>query len=275
MNHAYYADQQRSLSSTTQYPASSYQPYHSPSPLPSPSVPSASTSVSPSDAYYPADNAPQIAYAQQTYTGHAMVGSTSYPGSTAAHAGMQMSYADTRPASAPGGQHAGYAEHPHHAHAHHHSGRSPQAQSQSQAQAQAYGGYPSYAMNAPSPHLPRFTSTPAQSLHQSHQHPLYSHQQQQQSHPSHSHHSQQQQQQALLAYTPAPPSPGTERFPCERCDKTFSRAHDRKRHYESQHAARPVSHRCPYCRKEFSRADSMKRHVDNGCEKNPAYGGDA
>ncbi len=68
-----------------------------------------------------------------------------------------------------------------------------------------------------------------------------------------------------------PPSPGTERFPCDKCDKTFSRSHDRKRHYESQHSSQPTSHRCPYCRKEFSRADSMKRHVDNGCEKDPSY----
>lgn len=68
-----------------------------------------------------------------------------------------------------------------------------------------------------------------------------------------------------------PPSPGTERFPCDKCDKTFSRSHDRKRHYESQHSSQPTSHRCPYCHKEFSRADSMKRHVDNGCEKDRSY----
>ncbi|KIP06536.1 hypothetical protein PHLGIDRAFT_13845 [Phlebiopsis gigantea 11061_1 CR5-6] len=68
-----------------------------------------------------------------------------------------------------------------------------------------------------------------------------------------------------------PPSPEIERFPCDKCDKTFSRAHDRKRHYESQHAAHPYLHKCRYCLKEFSRADSLKRHVDNGCEKDPSY----
>lgn len=48
-------------------------------------------------------------------------------------------------------------------------------------------------------------------------------------------------------------SPPGERFPCERCGKTFSRAHDRKRHHETQHLQSPVVHRCRYCEKEFSR----------------------
>lgn len=70
----------------------------------------------------------------------------------------------------------------------------------------------------------------------------------------------------------APPgSPELERFPCDRCDKTFSRAHDRKRHYESQHAPHPSLHRCRFCAKEFSRSDSLKRHLDNGCERDPAF----
>ena len=63
------------------------------------------------------------------------------------------------------------------------------------------------------------------------------------------------------------PSPGVERYACDRCDRTFSRPHDRKRHYESQHLQ--TSHACQYCRKEFSRADSLKRHLDNGCDKAP------
>lgn len=64
-------------------------------------------------------------------------------------------------------------------------------------------------------------------------------------------------------------SPTGERFLCERCGKTFSRSHDRKRHYETQHLASPVIHRCRYCEKEFSRADSLKRHLDNGCDEMP------
>ncbi|PCH36005.1 hypothetical protein WOLCODRAFT_166606 [Wolfiporia cocos MD-104 SS10] len=64
------------------------------------------------------------------------------------------------------------------------------------------------------------------------------------------------------------PSPGVERYPCDKCDRTFSRPHDRKRHYESQHMM--TSHMCKYCQKEFSRADSLKRHLDNGCDKMPA-----
>lgn len=64
-------------------------------------------------------------------------------------------------------------------------------------------------------------------------------------------------------------SPSGERFPCEKCGKTFSRSHDRKRHHETQHLATPIIHRCRWCEKEFSRADSLKRHVDNGCDEAP------
>ncbi|KAF9462465.1 hypothetical protein BDZ94DRAFT_731824 [Collybia nuda] len=64
-------------------------------------------------------------------------------------------------------------------------------------------------------------------------------------------------------------SPSGERFPCDRCGKTFSRSHDRKRHHETQHLPTPVIHRCRYCEKEFSRADSLKRHLDNGCDEMP------
>lgn len=63
--------------------------------------------------------------------------------------------------------------------------------------------------------------------------------------------------------------PGTERFPCDRCSKTFTRAHDRKRHFETHHSAQPPAHRCPFCHKIFGRADSLKRHMDNGCDKDP------
>ncbi|KAJ6508079.1 hypothetical protein DFH09DRAFT_275615 [Mycena vulgaris] len=44
-----------------------------------------------------------------------------------------------------------------------------------------------------------------------------------------------------------------ERYICEVCGKDFSRAHDRKRHHETQHAPTPVTHRCIYCEKDFSR----------------------
>lgn len=60
-------------------------------------------------------------------------------------------------------------------------------------------------------------------------------------------------------------SPGAERFPCDKCDRSFSRAHDRKRHYESHHLQTP--HICPTCGKDFSRSDSLKRHIDNGCDR--------
>jgi hypothetical protein len=90
----------------------------------------------------------------------------------------------------------------------------------------------------------------------------------------------------------SPTSTSGERFPCEKCGKTFSRSHDRKRHHETQHLPTPVVHRCQYCEKEFSRhvfffhdlshvcrrntltdssirADSLKRHLDNGCDEMP------
>ncbi|KAJ7661638.1 hypothetical protein B0H17DRAFT_1144613 [Mycena rosella] len=61
----------------------------------------------------------------------------------------------------------------------------------------------------------------------------------------------------------------TERYPCDVCGKDFSRAHDRKRHHETQHAATPITHKCIYCDKDFSRADSLKRHIQNGCDEAP------
>ena len=91
-------------------------------------------------------------------------------------------------------------------------------------------------------------------------------------HPSlSSHHHHHHQQHPQLQQQQQPPSPEMERFPCDKCDKTFSRAHDRKRHYESQHTAHPYLHKCRFCNKEFSRADSLKRHIDNGCEKDPSF----
>lgn len=60
-----------------------------------------------------------------------------------------------------------------------------------------------------------------------------------------------------------------ERYPCDRCDRSFTRLHDRRRHYETVHSTSPVLHKCRFCRKDFSRADSLKRHVDNGCDEMP------
>ncbi|KAF9227015.1 hypothetical protein BS17DRAFT_440508 [Gyrodon lividus] len=61
-----------------------------------------------------------------------------------------------------------------------------------------------------------------------------------------------------------------DRYPCDICERTFTRLHDRRRHYETVHASSPVLHKCCYCRKDFSRADSLKRHLDNGCDEMPA-----
>lgn len=66
---------------------------------------------------------------------------------------------------------------------------------------------------------------------------------------------------------------GDDRIPCSKCDKTFSRAHDQKRHYETTHTSNPPVHSCAFCNKGFSRGDSLKRHVDNGCDKDPSFAG--
>jgi hypothetical protein len=67
------------------------------------------------------------------------------------------------------------------------------------------------------------------------------------------------------------PSTSTgDRFVCSQCGATFSRAHDRKRHYETQHLESPPVHRCQHCLKEFSRGDSLKRHLDKGCDARDA-----
>ncbi|KAF9482207.1 hypothetical protein BDN70DRAFT_930184 [Pholiota conissans] len=58
---------------------------------------------------------------------------------------------------------------------------------------------------------------------------------------------------ANSASPPSASSPSGERFLCEKCGKTFSRSHDRKRHHETQHTPIPVMHTCHHCQKEFSR----------------------
>ncbi|EKM54731.1 uncharacterized protein PHACADRAFT_258764 [Phanerochaete carnosa HHB-10118-sp] len=130
--------------------------------------------------------------------------------------------------------------------------QTPLPRSQSAAAGSAYPRASSYASQHPpsSSYSSQYFPTPAQSVQLPHG--------QYHASPSPTH------------YAP-PASPEIERFACEKCDKTFSRAHDRKRHYESQHSTHPYLHRCRFCTKEFSRADSLKRHVDNGCEKDPSF----
>ncbi|KII92680.1 hypothetical protein PLICRDRAFT_172740 [Plicaturopsis crispa FD-325 SS-3] len=70
-------------------------------------------------------------------------------------------------------------------------------------------------------------------------------------------------------HSPTVSSPTGERYVCQHCGTTFSRSHDRRRHYETHHMPSPAVHRCPHCVKDFSRGDSLKRHIDNGCEEAP------
>ncbi|KAJ7282758.1 hypothetical protein C8J57DRAFT_1499725 [Mycena rebaudengoi] len=72
-----------------------------------------------------------------------------------------------------------------------------------------------------------------------------------------------------LSTSPTLNLPPGERYVCDICHKDFSRAHDRKRHFETQHAPKPVTHKCIHCDKDFSRADSLKRHIQNGCDEAP------
>ncbi|KAH9946960.1 hypothetical protein B0H21DRAFT_708810 [Amylocystis lapponica] len=72
---------------------------------------------------------------------------------------------------------------------------------------------------------------------------------------------------STIVLSPASSSPGVERYSCDKCERTFGRPHDRKRHNESQH--QQISHICPGCEKFFSRQDSLKRHLDNGCDRMP------
>ncbi|KAH8797386.1 hypothetical protein DL96DRAFT_995566 [Flagelloscypha sp. PMI_526] len=59
-----------------------------------------------------------------------------------------------------------------------------------------------------------------------------------------------------------------DRYLCTKCGKTFSRAHDRKRHWETHHHPNPVVHKCGECGREFGRSDSLKRHIEHGaCHK--------
>ncbi|KAI0683147.1 hypothetical protein BC835DRAFT_1396861 [Cytidiella melzeri] len=266
-SHAYYNDHQRSLSTTTQvnYPAAQQYTVY---------PPASSSYVT--DEFYASPDAQQMVYANQQSqeyppsmpaSSHPMVNSASFPGSTGQQQLLQPLYSDSRSMSAPARQ--TYSDHPAVPSAHytHYPSQYPLSQHTRNHQ------HPSHPRYQPTPALilPSVSASSTSSAHSSstslrrpsssstspstpYHHPQHHHH-----HPASSH---------------LPPSPGgTERYPCDKCDKTFSRSHDRKRHYESQHSAQPTSHRCPYCKKEFSRADSMKRHVDNGCEKDPGYAG--
>lgn len=71
----------------------------------------------------------------------------------------------------------------------------------------------------------------------------------------------------ILYGSPSPPSSSSSPHACGVCGATFTRPHDRKRHYESQHTT--IEHVCQYCRKSYARVDSLKRHLDRPCDKMP------
>ncbi|KAI0318891.1 hypothetical protein OF83DRAFT_1042046, partial [Amylostereum chailletii] len=52
-------------------------------------------------------------------------------------------------------------------------------------------------------------------------------------------------------------------YVCDLCGTTFTRPHDRKRHFESHHTN--TQHTCQWCGKAYARYDSLKRHWDKPC----------
>ena len=65
---------------------------------------------------------------------------------------------------------------------------------------------------------------------------------------------------AVQNVSPPPPV----RYLCDKCGATFSRSHDRNRHFETTHSDNPPVHKCERCRKQFSRADAKRRHQADG-----------
>ncbi|KAF9138805.1 hypothetical protein BGX30_008736 [Mortierella sp. GBA39] len=55
-------------------------------------------------------------------------------------------------------------------------------------------------------------------------------------------------------------------YPCDQCDKTFARIHDRDRHLKSHHEK---AHFCVVCQGKFARQDAVTRHLKLAEEKNP------
>ncbi|KAH7912421.1 hypothetical protein BJ138DRAFT_1112374 [Hygrophoropsis aurantiaca] len=142
-------------------------------------------------------------------------------------------------------------------HGHHHSAQmhSPQFVP---TPSQAYQAYSHANTVTSTSHRPRSTVDPYYHMSPNAQHTSHSHSHSppyptRSAHPS--------------SAPPSVPLVSGDRYPCELCDRTFTRSHDRRRHYETVHAPVPVVHRCRYCNKDFSRADSLKRHLDNGCEE--------
>ncbi|KAH9929560.1 uncharacterized protein BXZ73DRAFT_102089 [Epithele typhae] len=189
------------------------------------------------------------------------------------------------PSSSSSSPHSTYSSRPDSWHA---SSRSPTGHHTAHERAPTYpppargaGAHPSLSQSTSGSHLIPTPAQVSQSFHHQH-HPHHPH-----PHPSahggylpHSHSLPHASAAALAAPSPQRGGPivaaipaasaaaaPVERFYCDRCDKSFGRAHDKKRHYESTHMQH--SHTCRFCNKTFSRNDSLKRHQDNGCDKDP------
>ncbi|KZT29161.1 hypothetical protein NEOLEDRAFT_1175465 [Neolentinus lepideus HHB14362 ss-1] len=67
-------------------------------------------------------------------------------------------------------------------------------------------------------------------------------------------------------HTPGAAQLSAPRYQCDRCDTTFSRAHDRTRHIQTHHCPEnQTRNKCQDCGRSFSRSDALKRHRDSGC----------
>jgi len=71
----------------------------------------------------------------------------------------------------------------------------------------------------------------------------------------------------VYEYPTPPTSSSSSPHACDVCGATFTRPHNRKRHYESQHSM--IEHVCKYCRKSYTRVDSLKRHLNKPCDQMP------
>jgi len=69
----------------------------------------------------------------------------------------------------------------------------------------------------------------------------------------------------VSAHSPAatPRSPPLRAFPCDQCDRSFSRAYDLSRHRKTHSEDKHKRHQCSTCEKSFTRSDALKRHAVN------------
>jgi len=69
--------------------------------------------------------------------------------------------------------------------------------------------------------------------------------------------------QTSASAVPSMPRVQLRAFPCEQCDRSFSRAYDLSRHRKTHSEDKHKRHQCATCDKSFTRSDALKRHAVN------------